>query len=130
MSTDAALDVQNGLGGLGVVIRDCNGQIMVVAIKRVKIGSDALMVESLAIRFGLEIAKDSGLFPCLVELECLAAINLIKGITSLCLEAGLVIEDIRRLVAPHSLNLFSFVSQCLILLLIVLHVELLLRLKL
>lgn len=96
LNTDAAINTELGVVGLGGVIRDEYGNVLGAFAKRYMGRVDAHLAESLAIRAGLVFALESGLR--VKELES-DALNVIQAIYGGCSshEDGLVIDDINFL---------------------------------
>lgn len=108
LNSHAAIDSLRGLVGFGFVIRNSEGKILVTGRKRVRLKALALVAEAMAIRFGTQVTKETGLFPCLVESNRLTLINVAKGNTCSFLEEGTLAQDLGDLVLPYYVDLFSF----------------------
>ena len=59
VNVDGALFAAENTAGLGVVIRDEHGQVMVSLSKRIPLPSTVIKVEVLAARQGMELAVDT-----------------------------------------------------------------------
>ncbi|PON43927.1 hypothetical protein PanWU01x14_270540 [Parasponia andersonii] len=78
---------------------------MTVGTKRVPVFNNVTMIDALlAGRFSIQVAKQSSLFPCSIEIDCLSVVNQVKGFT--LLEEDLIAKDIR-----DDLDLISFVKR-------------------
>lgn len=94
INTDTAI-LGNEEVGLGVVIRDSSGKVLVMAVRRYQARWKALLAEAMAVRFGMQVARRHG-FVAAVELKG-DAYNLSKAIVSKCMGRSpldLVVEDI------------------------------------
>ena len=58
IDVDAAIDKQNQLVRLGVVIRDSNSKIIGTAVKTSQLWKDVAYAEAEAMKWGLEVAKE------------------------------------------------------------------------
>ncbi|KAK2650302.1 hypothetical protein Ddye_017791 [Dipteronia dyeriana] len=95
LNTDASVKEGHNLIGLGMVLRDNRGRVLVAASKTVQGNFSAEIGEILALREGLGLAKQHGLFRCWVELDVanvVAAINDPKSTGSL---AGFILDDVK-----------------------------------
>ncbi|KAJ8439190.1 hypothetical protein Cgig2_003403 [Carnegiea gigantea] len=104
LNTDAALLTDRGIG-LGIIIRDHMGDIMVQSHFSVE------MAEALAICSGMEIAKDSGFRSIEVESDSLSIIIKIRTSDIPHNEVGLLIEDIVNMSKDFSHCSFHFVKR-------------------
>ncbi|XP_010682933.1 uncharacterized protein LOC104897695 [Beta vulgaris subsp. vulgaris] len=96
LNTDAAM-LAEGLVGVGAVVRDSRGSVLLVAVRRYRVRWTVTLAEAMGARFGVEMAKQFGYEA--LELECDAS-NITKA---LCRKAfgrsptDLVLEDVSML---------------------------------
>ncbi|KAH7565686.1 hypothetical protein JRO89_XS08G0000300 [Xanthoceras sorbifolium] len=105
LNFDVAIDLQNGRVGLGVVIRDQLGKVLLSSSSVIEGDFDPEAAEALALRFGLTLAAEAGIFH--VQVESYSA-NLVKLINSYSLprsEIGFILDDIRSLLNDETLKL-------------------------
>ncbi|KAH7569150.1 hypothetical protein JRO89_XS06G0113900 [Xanthoceras sorbifolium] len=67
INSDAALSVSEKMVGLGVVIRDSKGLVMLSSSRNLDACYSPNIAEAKAILFGMQLAIDSGLLPAVVE---------------------------------------------------------------
>jgi hypothetical protein len=60
VNADAAFDAENHTGSAGVVIQDQDGLVVAAAARWLNNVPDALTVEALAVKEGLELASECG----------------------------------------------------------------------
>ncbi|XP_041025315.1 uncharacterized protein LOC121265693 [Juglans microcarpa x Juglans regia] len=72
---DAAIDAQKKLLGLGIIIRDWEGQIEAACSDQVQLVSDSAMAESLALRKTVQLCYDLGLNKVQFEGDALVIVN-------------------------------------------------------
>ena len=108
LNSDAA--AKNGKGGLGVVVRDEEGEVLLAAGVRLEEVSSPEEAEACAILFGLQIAFDAGLRNLEVESDCLTVIKMLNG-TSARNATQTIIHDILALSSSFNFCSFSFVNR-------------------
>ncbi|TXG47194.1 hypothetical protein EZV62_026488 [Acer yangbiense] len=106
INTDAALNVQGNSAGIGVVIRNFRGQVMLSSCKNFRTAFSPVIAEALAVLEGLRLAKLGGFFPTVLESDALTVVQDICRNESLSSDVGLVIDDI--LFFCRDFNFFSF----------------------
>uniref|UniRef100_A0A803PBH9 RNase H type-1 domain-containing protein n=1 Tax=Cannabis sativa TaxID=3483 RepID=A0A803PBH9_CANSA len=77
INVNASVKVGHGTSGLGIVVRNGNGEVAYVVAKKIKQESFPLIAELHAIREGLQIGITRRLQRFQVESDCQQAINLI-----------------------------------------------------
>ncbi|XP_057248279.1 uncharacterized protein LOC125493714 [Beta vulgaris subsp. vulgaris] len=105
LNTDAAM-LADGIVGVGAVVRDSTGKVLLVAVRRFRARWSVALAEAMGARFGMEMAKRFGYGS--IELECDAS-NIPKAIAKKSFgrsPTDLVLEDISIL--GNSLSSFSF----------------------
>ena len=63
-----------GYAGLGVVIRDCNGNIIAALSQKIKLPHSVETVEALAAHKAVIFAKELSIFKVVVEGNCLQVV--------------------------------------------------------
>ncbi|XP_015385025.1 uncharacterized protein LOC107176703 [Citrus sinensis] len=94
VNVDAAVHTEQQLTGLGVVIRNPQGQIIVAAIKSTKFQDNVTAAEAEAVKWGLEIALEARLAAVIIETDCIEVANLANSKTSSKKEIMWTISDI------------------------------------
>ena len=64
--------------GYGTVIRNSNGQVMVVGVDQGVFSDDVDIVEADALRFGIRLVSETSLSPLMVESDSLRVIQFIS----------------------------------------------------
>jgi hypothetical protein len=78
---------------LGVVIRDCYGNVLASLCQNLGICYAPDVAEALAILRGLRLALEIGLVSASLDSDALAVVNLIANKSTPCSEIGVVIHD-------------------------------------
>ncbi|KAJ4729753.1 Ribonuclease H-like domain containing protein [Melia azedarach] len=74
---DAAVRAVEGCAGIGAIIRNEEGKVMVAAVYKRTFLDDVEFSEAEAIFKGLQLALEVGLTPLIVESDCLNVANLV-----------------------------------------------------
>ncbi|KAH9649551.1 rnase h domain-containing protein [Citrus sinensis] len=69
-NVDAAINEEKRKAGLGVVIRDSNGEVIAAAVNRTPFYGNVAQAEAAAVNFGIQIAMEADLLPLTVETDC------------------------------------------------------------
>ncbi|KAK9219026.1 hypothetical protein WN943_007665 [Citrus x changshan-huyou] len=103
VNIDAAVSSKADHAGIGVLVRNSAGDVMVASISQVPFLGDVEFVEALAVYKRLRLTSDIGLTPAIIESDSLNEVNLIGNkIASRC-EVGWVISEIQEaLTSSHS----------------------------
>ncbi|XP_021738354.1 uncharacterized protein LOC110704848 [Chenopodium quinoa] len=110
INTDAACFSDNSVG-LGAVMRDWNGDV-VVATCSVKMGSfDIVVAEALAARLGLSISLEAGLMPLILEVDFLQLFQKLKKGNSEKSLLGSIVGDILHMASLCSSLSFSHTGR-------------------
>ncbi|OMO98848.1 Haloacid dehalogenase/epoxide hydrolase [Corchorus capsularis] len=75
INVDAAFDESPQWAGLGVVIYDSYGAVLICATKQCVFIQDSLFADVFSIRLGLQVARDEAFCCCILESDCLVAIS-------------------------------------------------------
>ncbi|KAL5766204.1 hypothetical protein ACOSP7_016821 [Xanthoceras sorbifolium] len=108
INCDAVVCVNGNRVGIGVIIRDSNGDVMFSASKKIGTGLAPSIAEASAIYEGMKLVAETGLLPAMVEFDLLSVVNLILAGQPIRSEIGLVIEDILELKVLHGFSSFVF----------------------
>ncbi|XP_074361973.1 uncharacterized protein LOC141702164 [Apium graveolens] len=113
---DAVKGTNDGTGlGLGVVVRDATGKV-IVAIKNFFNTSDSVVVaESLAIKEGLILSAHLQLSEFTIESDCINAVSMISRKDDICSDLDCVLTNIKHWVKyqvkTHSFNAYQDKSE-------------------
>nr|XP_023897448.1 uncharacterized protein LOC112009346 [Quercus suber] len=108
---DGALFKDENQAGLGVVIRDSKGQVMVSLAQRIPLPSTAIEVEALAARRALELALETGLNKGVLEGDSLILMNALKSNSHSLAQFGHIVNDIHYLAFQFPMISFSHVRR-------------------
>ncbi|KAL8464185.1 hypothetical protein ACS0TY_033923 [Phlomoides rotata] len=97
LNSDAAT-LPNGWVGLGFVIRDAAGSVLLTSTRRYKIEGNSTLLEALALRFGLEAARQYGIATYYFEMDSSNLCHALNSELKLDAYAMLIVEDIQHLV--------------------------------
>ncbi|KAL5773532.1 hypothetical protein ACOSQ2_013456 [Xanthoceras sorbifolium] len=111
LNVDASLAVNAGLVGVGIVIRDCHGQVRVASSLKLSASFSPLLAEAVAILHEVRLAFNSGLLTLLVESDAQGDINVLKEGVILRSDLGLVISDIFHVCRSLNILCFSFIPR-------------------
>ncbi|OMO93820.1 hypothetical protein CCACVL1_06334 [Corchorus capsularis] len=116
INVDASFPNQEGVAGLGVAIRDSNGDIIVSAWRELFFVSNSLYAEVHALLFAFELALEWGVTSCVFESNSLMANSLmaikeIKSYKPCWWEGGNLIYEIRDLALLFDECVFAHVNR-------------------
>ncbi|KAH9649685.1 putative reverse transcriptase/RNA-dependent DNA polymerase [Citrus sinensis] len=94
VNVDAAVHTEQQLTGLGVVIRNPQGQVIVAVVKSTKFQDNVTAAEAEAVKWGLEIALEARLAAVIIETDCIEVTNLANSKTNSRKEIVWTISDI------------------------------------
>ncbi|XP_021743206.1 uncharacterized protein LOC110709303 [Chenopodium quinoa] len=94
--------------GLGIVIRDNVGDLLMSAGRCVRAAMEPKLVEALAVLFGLKYAFEAGFRSLIVESDCSNIVDLLQGKTVECSASQVTVNDILALASTF--NYCSFYS--------------------
>lgn len=131
LNTNAAIDLRSRRVGIGVIIRDSAGCVLASSAQVVNTKLSLVLAKVLSVLRGMRFARETGLWPCLVETDAQVEVKLVNFNTILLSDVGIYIRDIHSLfdvlnscpgqfvprkanMASHSLAKFglSCVSNC------------------
>ncbi|KAL2894080.1 hypothetical protein RDABS01_009989, partial [Bienertia sinuspersici] len=96
LNTDAALR-DNGRVGLGAVLRDSEGDVLVAVCDTVNGVSEVEVAEALALRRAVQIVMEAGFHSFSIEVDCLVLANAVLKKREVRSTFGLVVKDVCRL---------------------------------
>ncbi|KAL5809110.1 hypothetical protein ACOSQ3_029801 [Xanthoceras sorbifolium] len=97
LNLDAATSVESNKVGLGVVVRNHLRQVLLSAASSLSSCFSPLLHEALALKHGLELARDAGLSRLVLELDCATLVKFINLNQLPLSEVGQVISDIYQI---------------------------------
>lgn len=106
INTDAAVFVEGSIG-LGGVVRDAHGEVMVACCGKMAGRFEVDVAEALAIRFVLLISWEAGYIEVMVESDCLKLISHLKKKTVQTSSFGVIVHDNLTLAESFSRMCFS-----------------------
>ncbi|KAK2634369.1 hypothetical protein Ddye_029161 [Dipteronia dyeriana] len=83
--------------GIGIIIRDSSGNVKVSSAQSFQAGLTTPIAKAMAIKRGLILALEIGLFPCVVDSDAQSVVKLISLPDIPCAEIGIIIKDIKLL---------------------------------
>ncbi|KAJ4722049.1 Ribonuclease H-like domain containing protein [Melia azedarach] len=111
LNVDAAIKVAAGCAGLGAIVRNEEGKVLVAAVYRRIFFGDVEYAEVEVILNGLKLAMEAGLTPLIVESDCLNVVNLILKHIITRGEIEFILSYIRSLVAGQKQIVFNHIYQ-------------------
>lgn len=100
------------MAGLGVIIRDHFGRVLLSAARPKSCVSDVDMVESLAVQEGIFLALDAGLAPLHLETDSLRVFQLLSSDREDESEVGVFISSLKSSLSDKDISIsFSFVNR-------------------
>ncbi|KAL9411912.1 hypothetical protein AB3S75_045503 [Citrus x aurantiifolia] len=96
VNVDAAVDVENQMAGLGVVVRDSEGNCRAATIKSLRLPGSVAMAEATAMEWGLQVAEKANISFGIFESDSLEVIDLLNKKSSSLTEIGWLISDIQE----------------------------------
>lgn len=106
-NVDGAYMASSKTGATGAVLRDSNGQFQAGCVEWHARAPDALLMEALACRSGVQLAQNRGVFKLCLETDCQVLVNLWNNLTEQRSAVNVVLWDIKA--ASRSFNEFTFV---------------------
>ena len=94
---DGALFADQGSAGIGVVIRDWEGQVIAALSEKVRHPGSVDLVEALAMRRAISFAKELSIHQMVIEGDSLRVIQAINEARPVQTLYGYVVDDIRFL---------------------------------
>ncbi|KAK3228428.1 hypothetical protein Dsin_000309 [Dipteronia sinensis] len=98
VNCDAAVNVSTCTIGIGIVIRDSTGFVLVACSQKKIVASYfAQLAETVAILKGFQFAKDCGLTPFFLESDAVVVVKWINEGSHFNLACGVILSDISKL---------------------------------
>ncbi|TXG68182.1 hypothetical protein EZV62_003117 [Acer yangbiense] len=94
INCDAALDMNRGVVGFGLVVRDFGGVVLASCVQHIQVNFSPLIAEAMTILRGINLAFDSNLIPFVIKTDALAVVKLIEAKSPSLADIGLVIGEI------------------------------------
>ncbi|KAK2635904.1 hypothetical protein Ddye_030696 [Dipteronia dyeriana] len=94
VNSNAAVDTEGGRIGIGLIIYDSLGFVMVSSAQTIVDVYSPQEAETIAILHGIQIVVDSGLVPFSIKSDAQVIVNLVNNGVFLCSEVGLNIKGI------------------------------------
>ncbi|KAK0592476.1 hypothetical protein LWI29_019811 [Acer saccharum] len=94
-NSDAASCFKDWMIGLGVICRDNFGKVVLAASRNVVATVSPLVAEAMAIKFGVQLAYEYGLFPFLFESDSLQAVDLLSKV-NIAMSSSKAFNDVTR----------------------------------
>ena len=91
---DAAIDKNQQIASLGVVIKDSSQKIVAATSRCIKFYEDTSFAEAEAAKWGLYVAQNARLSSVIIESDCLEVVELINNRKSSRIELCWLISDI------------------------------------
>ena len=82
VNVDGAIFKAQKAAGVGVLIRDCHGQVIAALSKRINAPLGPLETEAKAVEAGVQFARDIGIQDVILEGDSLTVVNALCGNTS------------------------------------------------
>ena len=108
---DAAMDSTVGTSAIGIVIRDSQGNVMASLCSNLGVCYQPQIAEALGILRGLFLARETGLFPAILESDALSIVDLIASPSAVDSDVGVLIHDIRSVLAYSNFFSVAFSSR-------------------
>ncbi|XP_015382708.1 uncharacterized protein LOC107175620 [Citrus sinensis] len=113
VNVDAATKLEEQVPGLGVVIRNSEGNFIAAAQKQVRYFGDVTAAETKAIKLGIKTAKAANCVPLIIECHCQEAVDLALGRKSsnkeICWTILDIQEKLKNYTTPHYNILLGFI---------------------
>ena len=111
INTDVALNIQDKMVGLGGVIRDSQGRVLLSFCRNFQTCFAPQTAEALAVLEGIRLARIGGFLPTVLVSDALSVVQNIRNMMPLSSEVGLVIDDILGLCRDINLSSFIYVPR-------------------
>ncbi|KAH9685475.1 reverse transcriptase domain-containing protein [Citrus sinensis] len=95
-NVDAAVNKEKNQVGLGVVIRDDSGAIIIAAVNHTKYHGDVAQAEAAAVNFGLQVVMEAKFRPLILETDCQDVVDFVLHNKSSRTEIYWTISEIQQ----------------------------------
>lgn len=109
INCDASVSSDGLNVGIGVVVRDSLGNLIMAVGERLGGRQQICAAELLAVLLGLDIAKQNGWSYFMVKSDCLEVVSMVNS-NEECF-AGVLVEEVRGLLPLYNASGFSHVSR-------------------
>ncbi|KAK0602913.1 hypothetical protein LWI29_038208 [Acer saccharum] len=109
---DARVDKNRGLTGIGIVIRDSNGEVFASCVQSFEANLSTKAAKSMAFARSIQFVLYCGLEPCIFEADDATIVKWIKDGSHRTSEYGLLLEDISNLSMKLRMVNFDYVPRC------------------
>ncbi|XP_040996078.1 uncharacterized protein LOC121242252 [Juglans microcarpa x Juglans regia] len=99
LNFDATVDLKNRRIGIGIVVRDCNGEAMAAVCTRKDHVFSPFIAECLALKRSIELCKELGFWSVMMEGDAKGVIEAMLAEEKDVFENGQLIKDTKRLFA-------------------------------
>ncbi|PON66239.1 Ribonuclease H-like domain containing protein [Parasponia andersonii] len=99
LNTDASLMVIGNKMGLGGVVRDYRGKVMVAFSYSHHLNYSAEVTEVMVVHKGIQIARDNGLHPLIVESDASNVVSLIDNRSYSMADIGIITHEIQNMLS-------------------------------
>ena len=111
LDVDAAFDANSKCYGLGAVIRDSAGSLIAAGVWPGQQASSVGLAELMAVKAGLQMAKEYGLSSLIVYCDAVNEVAKLKQNALPANEDGIVISDIKQLASTLNVVSFNYFSR-------------------
>lgn len=111
INTDASVSMVDLNAGLGIIIRDHQGQVLAAETKYLEFVSSIDVAEALAASEGLKLARDAGIRPVQLEVDSMRVFHLFRQEKEDISELGEIVAVAKRNFPHFSSGLVSFMKR-------------------
>lgn len=112
VNVDAVVYTGQQITGLGVVIRDSQGQVIAAAVKSIKFQEDITVAEAEAVKWGIEVAREAKLMAVIIETDYMDVASLVNNTTNSKKEIVWAISEIQNCKANFQSISVQHVPRC------------------
>ncbi|XP_042973060.1 uncharacterized protein LOC122304862 [Carya illinoinensis] len=98
LNIDGATFNDQSIAGIGVVLRDHNGEVVVTCSKVEKEVSSVEFIDAIALLRGLQLCVQWGVPKIMLEIDCLILVNALNANFECLTDFEFILQDIRRLI--------------------------------
>lgn len=96
VNVDAAIQENQQAAGLGAVIQNSSGQVIITAVRKTTFQGNISTAEAQAVKWGMQVAKEANLTKVIIETDFNPVVDLVNNKTSNRTEIWWTILDIQR----------------------------------
>lgn len=111
VNCDGAVIEEGKWVGVGAIIRNEGGEMVMAAGHRIMMRLSPLAAEIFAIKLALDLVVERRLSSVMVESDCLEAVRLINAEDDCCASEGVVVDQIRSLMRLIHIPSISFATR-------------------